>query len=69
VIDLGSTNGTYVNGERIEQGRRVPISSGARIVFGRYQFEFMTAQEFVKNAAEVAGDPLDQGAVESRGSR
>jgi hypothetical protein len=66
VIDLGSTNGTYVNGERTDQGKRVPVASGARIVFGRYQFEFMTAPEFVRNAAEVAGESLDEPAESLR---
>ena len=59
VIDLGSTNGTYVDGHRIEQGRRVPITNGTRMMFGRYQFEFMTAQDFVKNVAAIAGDRID----------
>jgi hypothetical protein len=44
-----------VNGERIEPERRVPIQNGTRIVFGRYQFEFMSAQGFVENVAGVAG--------------
>jgi pSer/pThr/pTyr-binding forkhead associated (FHA) protein len=55
LIDLGSTNGTYVNGDRIEPEKRVPIANGAKIVFGRYQFEFMTAQAFVASVAEIAG--------------
>jgi len=66
VIDLGSTNGTFLNGERIEAGRRVPVTSGARLIFGRYQFEFMPAQDFVRNVAAIAGDSIDQGGVESR---
>ena len=55
LIDLGSTNGTYVNGQRIEPERRVPIQHGASVVFGRYQFEFMTAQGFLENVADIAG--------------
>jgi hypothetical protein len=57
VIDLGSTNGTYVNGARIEPEQRVPVPNGARLVFGRYQFEFLTAQGFVSTVSEVAGMP------------
>jgi pSer/pThr/pTyr-binding forkhead associated (FHA) protein len=54
--DLGSTNGTFLNGERIEPGRRVPVANGARLVFGRYQFEFMTGPVFVKTVAQIAGE-------------
>jgi hypothetical protein len=68
VIDLGSTNGTFVDGNRLDQGRRVPVANGSRIVFGRYQFEFMGAQDFVKRVVEMAGDSLDQ-VVDSRRSR
>jgi len=54
--DLGSTNGTFVNGERIEPGRRVPVATGARIIFGRYQFEFMSGPVFVNAVAQIAGE-------------
>ena len=68
VIDMGSTNGTYVNGERIEPGTRVPLVAGANLVFGRYQFEFLPAQAFVKMVADLTGQPEDA-PVEVRGSR
>jgi hypothetical protein len=57
IQDLGSTNGSYVNGQKIDTGRRVPLANGARLVFGRYQFEFMTGPDFVKTIAEMAGEP------------
>ncbi|HEX2572338.1 MAG TPA: FHA domain-containing protein [Polyangia bacterium] len=34
VHDLGSTNGTLVNGRRLAPGERVPITEGAELVFG-----------------------------------
>jgi len=34
IADLGSTNGTSVNGERIEPNREVPIDPGAEIRLG-----------------------------------
>jgi hypothetical protein len=68
LIDLGSTNGSYVNGQRLEPEVRVAVANGAKLVFGRYQFEFMTAQAFVSAVADVAGIP--EGApVEVRGPR
>jgi hypothetical protein len=57
LIDLGSTNGTFVNGDRLVPEQRVPVPNGARLVFGRYQFEFMTSQGFMETVAQVAGMP------------
>src|SRR5260221_6122356 len=57
LIDLGSTNGSHVNGQRIDPERRVPIPNGAKLTFGRYQFEFMTSQGFLSAVADVAGMP------------
>lgn len=34
VRDLGSRNGTFINGNRIEAGNPVPVTVGARIAFG-----------------------------------
>lgn len=34
IRDLGSRNGTFVNGNRIEPGNPVPVSLGTRIAFG-----------------------------------
>ena len=32
--DLGSTNGTWVNGEMLPKGRDVPVAAGSEIAFG-----------------------------------
>lgn len=34
VIDLGSTNGTYLNGDRLAPQQAVPVSSGDRLILG-----------------------------------
>lgn len=34
VVDEGSANGTFVNGERIETGQAVPLSPGDQVIFG-----------------------------------
>jgi len=57
LLDLGSTNGTTVDGVRLTPGERSPITSGAKVVFGRYQFEFRTGPEFVQLVEELAGGP------------
>jgi pSer/pThr/pTyr-binding forkhead associated (FHA) protein len=58
LIDCGSTNGTFVDGTRLTKDRRVALASGMKLVFGRYQFEFMTAQGFITSVAQLAGQPL-----------
>lgn len=40
VEDLGSTNGTLVNGERVD---RVMLRAGDRLTIGRIEFEVRTA--------------------------
>ena len=40
IADLGSTNGTTVNGERIEPNREVPIDPGAEVRFGEITLRF-----------------------------
>lgn len=40
IADLGSTNGTTVNGERIEPNREIPIDPGAEVRFGEITLLF-----------------------------
>jgi pSer/pThr/pTyr-binding forkhead associated (FHA) protein len=59
LVDLGSTNGTHLNGERLQKDRRVVLANQAKLVFGRYQLEFFTAPGFCTMIAELAGVPLE----------
>ncbi len=43
IADLGSTNGTQVNGQRIEPERQTPIDPGAEIRFGEITLRFEVA--------------------------
>jgi pSer/pThr/pTyr-binding forkhead associated (FHA) protein/NADPH-dependent 2,4-dienoyl-CoA reductase/sulfur reductase-like enzyme len=43
IVDLGSTNGTRLNGERIEPERQVPIDPGAEVRFGEITLRFQAA--------------------------
>ena len=43
LTDLGSTNGTQVNGQRIEPERQTPIDPGAEIRFGEITLRFEAA--------------------------
>jgi hypothetical protein len=46
VRDLGSRNGTFINGNRIEPGNPVPVTQGTRIAFGDPEelFELIDAE-------------------------
>jgi pSer/pThr/pTyr-binding forkhead associated (FHA) protein len=39
--EVGTTNGTFVNGERIKTGASVPLKPGARLRFGAIEVEFV----------------------------
>jgi len=51
VIDLGSTNGTYVNDVRVEMQELVP---GDRLRFGNQIFKFLSADRFEAEYFEAA---------------
>lgn len=40
VQDINSTNGTFVNGERLEKGKRVLLHNGDKIMLGNEEFDF-----------------------------
>lgn len=52
ITDLGSTNGTWINGIRLEPHLRTPLPLDVNIAFGRYEFTIMSSQslyEHLKN--------------------
>ncbi|MGM0578394.1 MAG: FHA domain-containing protein [Myxococcota bacterium] len=57
LVDLGSTNGTWVGGRKLVPGRPHPIRSGERLVLGRLVLRFLTPQDFHRFlSAPRAGD-------------
>jgi pSer/pThr/pTyr-binding forkhead associated (FHA) protein len=38
--DLGSTNGTYLNGGRIAPNQKMPVKKGDKVRFGQIELEF-----------------------------
>ncbi len=42
--EVGTTNGTFVNGERIKTGAAVPLKSGDRLRFGSIEVEVIAVQ-------------------------
>ena len=51
--DLGSTNGTRVNGERLEKNAPLRIQSSDTIRFGRHIFTFYLARDFYDFLVEI----------------
>jgi pSer/pThr/pTyr-binding forkhead associated (FHA) protein len=45
IEDLGSTNGTMVNGRRLELGQRVLIQPGDRVILGCHEFMYRPVPE------------------------
>ena len=59
VVDLGSANGTFVNGERIETDEPIPLSPGDEVVFG-------TVRLLVPGEADSAAQPAPEEEAEQR---
>jgi pSer/pThr/pTyr-binding forkhead associated (FHA) protein len=54
VIDLGSTNGTFVDGERIPKATAVSLHDGAKLALGRFEFEYFRHHAFLERLKQVA---------------
>lgn len=52
--ELGSTNGTWHNGKRIEADICTPLQSRDTLRFGRYIFTFLSARHFYDFLIELA---------------
>jgi pSer/pThr/pTyr-binding forkhead associated (FHA) protein len=44
IEDLGSTNGTHINGRRLEARAAEPLKDGDTVVFGRSEYTFHSPQ-------------------------
>jgi len=44
--DLGSSNGTWLNGEKLNKAAPKPIKSGDTVRFGRIVVDFLSAKDF-----------------------
>lgn len=47
LVDLGSTNGTIVDGCLLHEGESARLRSGSKIVLGRFEFEYLRHKDFV----------------------
>jgi hypothetical protein len=49
LMDIGSTNGTMLNGKRLPVDKPVPLKDGATLVLGRFRFCFLSGPGFLKS--------------------
>ena len=56
LMDLDSTNGTFVGDKRLVPFQRAPLRNEAVVRFGRYQFDFLTRAGFLA-CVEAAARP------------
>ena len=47
LTDLGSTNGTLVDGRMLRKGDSAALKSGSKIILGRFEFEFLRHKDFI----------------------
>jgi type VI secretion system FHA domain protein len=57
IVDLGSTNGTFLNDRRLEAKSETEIKSGDRIAIGCYLLRFSTQEDEVLDQTIVSVDP------------
>jgi pSer/pThr/pTyr-binding forkhead associated (FHA) protein len=66
VADTGSTNGTFINGNRLAYGRAFPINEGDKVLFGTVEVYFRRVAkptEFVENVAVEDEIPPTQAGI------
>jgi hypothetical protein len=54
ISDLGSTNGTFVDGERVTKGVNVSLYSGMKIALARFEFEYLRHKDFLERLRQLA---------------
>lgn len=58
IRDLGSFNGTWVNGDRIPAEEAVRLTDEAEVVIGRVKFEYLTRETFWARLDVASKSPL-----------
>lgn len=54
LIDLNSSNGTYINDQRLQQGKPYRLANADTLRLGRLSCAFLTRQGFLDNVASLA---------------
>lgn len=59
VADTGSTNGTFINNQRIGYGKAFPISETDKVHFGTVEVLFRKVKTQIENFDEITGNEAD----------
>jgi len=51
IVDAGSTNGTYIDGEQIPEHEEVVLRDDCTIHFGKYETRYLSAAKFTEHLA------------------
>lgn len=60
ISDLGSTNGTVMNGRKIEANAPVELKNGDKVMLGLYQLNVVASEEELQDRTIVVIDPARQ---------
>lgn len=60
ITDVGSTNGTTVNGRKIEANSAVELKDGDKVMIGLYQVNIVASEEQLSDQTMVVIDPARQ---------
>lgn len=60
ITDVGSTNGTVVNGRKIEANSQAELKNGDKVMIGLYQLSVVASEEDLADQTVVVVDPARQ---------
>jgi len=60
ITDVGSTNGTVVNGRKIEANSAAELKNGDKVMIGLYQLSVVASEEELADQTVVVVDPARQ---------
>ena len=58
VKDLNSTNGTFVNGERVEQEQEIELHDGDMLQFASFMFMILAPERYKADLPEIDVEPV-----------
>ena len=58
VKDLKSTNGTFVNGERVEQEQEIELHDGDMLQFASFMFMILAPERYKADLTEIEAQPV-----------
>ena len=67
ILDLNSTNGTFINGEKIEPNKKIEIKKGIEIILAaNYELDWNTLARFIPNTGYTIRIPEEKLIIKSK---